>query len=176
MLTLQAAFAQKATEKLKFPENPKISEKFKNAIGEQTKEFNRLFLRNGEEVKNYTVKFILDKIDNEKEYGYIFAAEYWIAFNYKEMIPELISRLTNKKEVGLTNSADLIIQERIESGDLKFYGHGGVSFDDLFTVAGRANRLLKEITGEDFGNVSMYSTEKELKDLQSSWINWLKKL
>jgi hypothetical protein len=119
---------------------------------------------------------MLDKIDNEKEYQYLFVAEYWIAFNYQEMIPELINRVTNKKEVGLINSADLIIDDRIKSGDLKFYGHGGVSFDDLFTVSGRANRLLTQITGEDFGHVSMYSTDKQLKELQDLWIAWLQKL
>lgn len=176
LLFVQILFGQKPTEILKFPENPKMFEKFQNAVEEHTKEFNRLFSKDNDEIKNYTVKFMLDKIDNEKEYKYIFAAEYWIAFNYKAMIPELIARITNKKEVGLVNSADLIIDERIQSGDLKFYGHGGVSFDDLFTVAGRANRLLTEITGEDFGHVSMYSTEKELLELQNSWIDWLKKL
>jgi hypothetical protein len=149
LLIVQVTLAQNIKEELKFPENPKISEKFKNAISEQKRDYDRLFYRNSSEIKSYTVKFMLDKIDNEKEYQYLSVAEYWIAFNYQEMIPELINRLTNKKEVGLINSADLIINERIESGDLKFYGHGGVSFDDLFTVAGRANRLLTQITGED---------------------------
>jgi hypothetical protein len=176
LLLVQASFAQKTAEKLKFPENPKISKKFKNSIEEQIKEFNRLFSKDSVEIKKYSVEFMLEKIENDKEYKYIFIAEYWIAFNYKEMIPELINRLTNKKEIGLINSADLIIHERIQSGDLKSYGHGGVSVDDLFTVAGRANRLLTEITGESFGHVSMYSTEKELTELQNHWTVWLNKL
>lgn len=74
------------------------------------------------------------------------------------------------------NSADLIIWERIEAKQMKFYGHGGVSSDDLFTVAGRANRILTKITGENFGNVSMYSTPGQLATLQQRWIKWLKGL
>ena len=55
--------------------------------------------------------------------------------------------------VGLTNSADVIIWERIESGELKFYGHGWVIEDDLFSVAGRASWPLKELTGLSLGSV-----------------------
>jgi len=120
--------------------------------------------------------FMLDKIDNDSNYHYIFLAEYWIAFHYQEIIPELIYRLTNKKEVGLVNSADLIIWERVQAKQMQFYGHGGISSDDLFTVAGRANRLLTEITGENFGHVSMYSTQEQLVTLQQAWIKWLKKM
>ena len=161
---------------LKFPDNPKLSINFQKAIKEQTSEFNRLFYRDSTTTKNYTAQFILDKIDRDSNYQYLFIAEYWIAFHYKEIIPELIKRLTNKKEIGLVNSADLIIRERIQSGQMKFYGHGGASFDDLFTIAGRANRLLTEITGEKFGHVSMYSTKEDLVNLQIKWIKWLDKL
>ena len=84
--------------------------------------------------------------------------------------------MTNKKEVGIFNSADLIIWERVQAKQMQFYGHGGISNDDLFTVAGRANRLLTKITGEDFGHVSMYSTQEQLEKLQQAWIKWLKKL
>jgi len=119
---------------------------------------------------------MLDKIDNDSNYRYIFLAEYWIAFHYKDIIPDLIKRLANKKEVGLANSADLIIWERVQAKQMQFYGHGGISNDDLFTIAGRANRLLAEITGEDFGHVSMYSTQEQLATLQQAWIKWLKKL
>ena len=89
------------------------------------------------------------------------------------MIPELIKRITNKEEIGLVNSADLIIWERVQAKQMKFYGHGGVSKDDLFTIAGRANRLLSQITGEAFGHVSMYSTQEQLDRLQKKWMEWL---
>ncbi len=161
---------------LKFPNNPKLSTNFKKAIAEQTEEFNRLFYRDSATIKNYSTKFILNKIDNNSDYNYLFAAEYWIAFHYKEIIPDLITRVTNKKEVGLTNTADLIIWERVQSGQMKFYGHGGISNDDLFTIAGRANRLLTIISGEDFGHVSMHSTQEQLMTLQKKWIKWLQTL
>jgi hypothetical protein len=161
---------------LKFPDNPKLSEKFIKTIKEQTREYNRLFYRDSAKTKNYTAKFILDKIDRDSNYQYLFIAEYWIAFHYKEIIPDLIKRLTNKTEIGIINSADLIIWERVQSKQMKFYGHGGISFDDLFTISGRANRLLTEITGEELGHVSMYSTKEDLVGLQKKWIEWLKKL
>ena len=164
------------TLNLKFPENPKLSASFQKAIKEKTSEFNRLLYKDSATTKNYTAKFLLDKIDHDSNYQYIFIAEYWIAFHYEEIIPELIKRVTNKKEVGLTNSADLIIRERVQAKKMKFYGHGSISKDDLFTIAGRANRLLTEITGEEFGHVSMYSTNEDLARLQKKWITWLDKL
>ena len=167
---------QAQTDSLKFPNNAKLPDKFQKAIKEQTKEYDRLFYRDSATTKHYPVSFILDKVDNDSNYHYIFLAEYWIAFHYSDIIPELIKRVTNKKEVGLANSADLIIWERVQAKQMQFYGHGGISNDDLFTVAGRANRLLTEITGEDFGHVSMYSTQEQLTTLQRLWIKWLKNL
>lgn len=167
---------QAQSDSLRFPANPKLSDTFKEAIKEQTKEYNQLFYRDSATIKQYTVSFILDKIDNDSNYQYIFLAEYWIAFHYSDIIPELIKRVTNKTEVGLVNSADLIILERIGSKQMKFYGHGGISGDDLFTIAGRANRLLTIISGENFGQVSMYSTKEELEKLQKKWVNWLRQL
>ena len=170
------SFSQTAVLKLKFPKEPKISQKFQNAIDEQKNEVYWVYKSNKEEIKNYTVEFILDKIDNNPEYSYLFNAEYWIAFNYQNVILQLIERITNKKEICLVNSADLMILERIESGDLKKYGHGFIVDDDLFTIAGRANRLLTVVTGENFGSVSMKSTKEDLRILQDKWVMWLKKL
>lgn len=158
---------------LVFPKNIVLSDTFSEQIKEQKKEFYRIFRKDTLRIKSYSTEFILDKIDNSKEYQFIFESEYWLAFNYKNMIPKLIKRITNNKEIGLINTADLIIWERIDSGDLKFYGHGGVANDDLFKVSGRANHLLKNITGQDFGNVMMKTTKNELNELQKKWIEWL---
>ena len=116
---------------------------------------------------------MLDKIDNDSDYNYFFLADYWIAFHYNEIVPELIKRITIKKEVGLVYTADLIIPERIATKQMRFYGHGLYCADDLFTVAGRANRLLTAVSGEDFGHVSMYSTPQQLAALQKKWVKWL---
>ena len=163
------------TFNLEFPSKDKLPKEFQEAIEKQTKEYYRLF-RNDTTTKNYSTDFILEKIDKDKNYHYIFAAEYWIAFHYQEIIPALIERVSNKKEIGLENTADLIIWERVTSKDLDFYGHGGVSQDDLFTIAGRANRLLIKITGKNFGHVSMYSTQEELEEIQTKWAKWLDKI
>jgi len=161
------------TTNLEFPDHPTVSVKFQQALKNREKEFDRLFSKDSARIKNYSPRFMLDKIDHDSNYEYVFIADYWITYHYKEIIPALIKRVTDKTEVGLVNSADLIIFERIQSGQMKFYGHGGLSADDLFTVAGRANRLLTEITGENFGHVSMYSTKNQLTALQKKWINWL---
>jgi len=161
---------------LTFPHNARLSDKMKETIRNQESDFKRIFDRRWTEYIKCSPKFIHDKIDNNPNYRYIFIAEYWMAFNYETMIPELLKRITDNHEVGLINTSDLIIWERIESGDLKFWGHGGVANDDLFTVAGRANHLLERITGEDFGWVSMYSIGKDLKKLQNRWAYWLMNL
>lgn len=173
---LAATICSGQADSVVFPKNLKPSGKFKKAILEQTYEYNRLFYWDSATNKNYSTAFILDKIDNDSNYHYIFLAEYWIAFHYADIIPALIKRVTNKKEVGLANSADLIIWERVQAKQMKFYGHGGISNDDLFTIAGRANSLLTKITGENFGHVSMYSTQGQLKYLQEKWIEWIEQL
>lgn len=161
---------------LKTPKYNSLPISMKGAIEKQKSELDRLFKKSKDQVLSYDSKFILKKVDRDKNYRYIFEAEYWISYNYELIIPALIERVSNKKEIGLSNTADLIIWERIQSQDLEFYGHGGIAQDDLFTVAGRANHLLKKATGQNFGNVSMYSTEKHLKKLQNRWAYWISNL
>jgi hypothetical protein len=128
-------------------------------------------------VLSFSPEFIKNKIDTDDEYQYLFEANYWVTYNYEKVVKELILRITNKKFVGLKNTADLIIPERNQAGFLKSYGHGGVVRDDLFTIAGRANHFLKIISGEDdFKSVSMYSTDADLKQIQNRWLYWLLQL
>ena len=168
--------AQVSVDKLKFPKLDKLPDSFQQSVDRQIKDYHRLFKKDSSTTNHYTVPFMLEKIDSDSNYQYIFLAEFWTAFHYQDMIPELIKRITNKTEVGLVNSADLIIWERVIAKQMKSWGHGGVSKDDLFTVAGRANRILTQVTGQNFGNVSMYSTQDQLTTLQKSWMNWLKEL
>ncbi|WP_316635814.1 hypothetical protein [uncultured Flavobacterium sp.] len=170
------SYGQVKTLDLKFPQKREIPQNFKNAIVLQIDELKRLFPDQVDSIKNYSVETILNNIDNTKEFADLWKAEFWIAFHYHEIIPQLIYRVTNKKEIGLVNSADLIILDRIENGDLRSYGHGFIVDDDLFTIAGRANRLLTIISGEKMGSVSMKSTPEDLAKLQKKWIDWLIKL
>lgn len=119
--------------------------------------------------------FIFHKLENEKEYTSLGDVEYWVVFNYKTGIQELIKRITNTKEVGLEGSYNLVINYRVENGDMVLEP-GKVIDDDLFRVYGRANYLLKEITGEDFGSADMLSSDKELSNLQRKWIRWYNRL
>jgi len=168
--------AQVSVDKLKFPKLEKLPDSFQQSVDKQIKDYYRLFKKDSSTTNHYTVSFMLDKIDSDSNYQYIFLAEFWSAFHYQDMIPELIKRIANKDEIGLVNSADLIIWERVQAKQMQFWGHGGVSSDDLFTVAGRANRILTKVTGQNFGNVSMYSTQDQLVTLQKSWVKWLKEL
>lgn len=160
---------------LKFPANAKMSPQFKAAVENQRTQFEKLMGWNAE-IKTHTPAFMLDKIDTSPEYNYLYVAEYWIAYHYEDMIPELIKRISNTTEVGLVESMDLIIPERVASGQMKDYGHGQIVQDDLFTIAGRSNRLLKVITGEDFGTVSVNASPIQLKALQDKWVKWFKTL
>jgi hypothetical protein len=123
-------------------------------------------------IKDKPKDYIFNLFENEKEITTsVGDVESWVVFNYKTGIQELIKRITNNKEVGLVGSVNLIIDGRVESGDMPLET-GDVIFDDLFRVSGRANYLLKEITGEDFGSAGMYASEIELIKLQRKWIKW----
>lgn len=177
-LSFTNCFAQQVADTAipKYPQGANMPVKFSNAVQKQADEFAGLSKKDSKRISKYTPAFVLDKIDNDSNYQYLHEASYWIVAHYREMIPELIQRIINKKEVGLSNAASLIIEERIESGQLKHYGEGDISQDDLFTISGRANRLLTQITGEDFGHVSMKSSPADLQLLQQKWISWLKSI
>lgn len=139
-------------------------------------EFQRLFKPDAQkQILSFEKGPVLGAIISNSDFDPLFKARYWMSSsleNAKGMMPALIGLLTESKLVGLTNSADVIISERIASKDLKFYGHGWVIGDDLFQVSGRASWLLKEITGEDFGYVKPNSSASDLKRLQAQWADW----
>lgn len=119
---------------------------------------------------------VLSIIDDSIHFEDILIAKSWSIYNYKQIFPHLVSRLSNKKKVGLTNTADLIIWCRIETGDLKFYGHGGGISEDIFTIAGRASWILNEITGEKFASVQCNLTVEESKHFKNKWIEYISEL
>ncbi len=177
-LTLIGCKAQKITESndLMFSNQKELPKELADLIKIRKDGYYRIFKNDTSKVKNYSKEFIFSKIDKSKNYDYIVEAEYWLAFHYREGIPELIKRITNDKFIGLKNYQDLIIMERVNNGDMNIDGHGSMVADDLFKISGRANYLLKELTGENFGDVKMKSTEKELQELQKKWVKWLNNL
>jgi hypothetical protein len=90
----------------------------------------------------------------------------------KKFTSALVRQLTDKTTVKLQSTSRLIIWERIISGDILFEGKGMQIDDDLFSVAGRANFLLRNITGNNFGFVSIRSTAEELTTLQTKWTDY----
>jgi len=118
----------------------------------------------------------LSIIDTAKSFINIMSAKNWCLDNYEVVFPYLVTRLSMKKKIGIENSADLIIWDRIRTGDLKFYGHGGGMNEDIFTIAGRASWILNELTGEDFATVQIYLTREQSIEYKNMWLEYITKL
>lgn len=86
----------------------------------------------------------------------------------------LVAQLTDKTKVDLKETSKLIIWERITTGEILFEGQGYQINDDLFTVAGRANWMLRNTTKQNFGYVKPNTSAEELATLQQKWTRWLK--
>lgn len=104
------------------------------------------------------------------------SAKSWCIKNYRQAFPYLIARLSEKRKIALKNTADLIIWDRIASGDLKFYGHGSCITEDLFTVAGRASWILNQLTGENFAEVYGNLTPQDAEKFKKQWTEYINNL
>jgi hypothetical protein len=173
----QQAIAQlKDTLFLRFPDSSAIPEKLLKHVSKMQGKFGEAAKGNSLASRNINMSQMLQYLETDKDYHNLLLLRYWMLFHYREMIAELILRLRHKLFIGLENYDDLMILERIRAGHMKNYGHGSIERNDLFTLAGRSNWLLREITGENFGSVSMYSSAKDLTRLQERWVNWLEQL
>jgi hypothetical protein len=154
----------------------KEPERMQKARAELHADFERLFRADVDrlQVRAYDLALAKQRIERSKDFQNLFHIRFWSGQHPELIIPYLVDKLDDTSLVGLENSADLIIIDRILSKDLHFHGHGWRIDDDLFTVAGRASWLLREITGERFGAVKMKSTKAELADLKDRWSAWLK--
>ncbi|MCF6403099.1 hypothetical protein L3C95_09455 [Chitinophaga filiformis] len=88
-------------------------------------------------------------------------------------LKELANQITNTEETRLKGTSRLIIWDRIITGDITFEGKGLVIDNDLFKVAGRANQILQNLTRQNFGFVTIHSTDKELQELKAKWLKHL---
>lgn len=125
------------------------------------------------EILSFTLEHVLEQIQNNNNFEFLFQIRFWCGENQEKIIPELIKLLNDHRIVGLTNSNDVIIWDRIIAGDLVFYGHGWLINDDIFSVAGRASWLLKESTCLDFGNITMKTSNRNMGKLKKKWIRWV---
>ena len=89
------------------------------------------------------------------------------------LLKGLVAQVTNKAKVEMKATNRLIIWERISSGEIQFEGKGYQVTDDLFTVAGRANWMLRTLTKRTFGYIRPSTSEEELSRLQDKWARWL---
>jgi len=88
------------------------------------------------------------------------------------IVDQLIEQLENGTITRLTLTSRLIIWERILLGDILFEGKGLQLDNDVFSVAGRANWMLRNITGKNFGLIKPNSTAADLAALRSKWLQW----
>ena len=121
----------------------------------------------------FDLKQALAMIDTAKEFDHILMAKTWCVDHYAEAFPHLIQRLGFKQKIGLINSADLIISDRINTGDMEYYGHGGIVNEDLFTPAGRVSYILNSITGERFAQVFGDMSMSEAVEFKNLWVDYL---
>jgi len=121
----------------------------------------------------FSLDSVLELIDTEKAFWKVCAAKTWCFVHSSEVFPHLICRLSNNTEIGLVNTADLIVWDRSQTGELNFYGHGGGMQEDIFTIAGRASWILNWMTGEDFASVGIEMTPNMAIKYQADWVRYI---
>ncbi len=160
--------------KYELPDNFKKPENWKQADKERKGIMGDFF--GNSYSKKFDLKKALEIIDSATQFSEIRSAKSWCINNYSKAFPYLVARLSDKRKIGLENTADLIIWDRIQTGDLKFDGHGGGIDEDIFTVAGRASWILNQLTGENFAVVHGNLTEEQSEDFKLKWLKYLEKL
>ncbi|MBO0357592.1 hypothetical protein J0X19_06510 [Hymenobacter sp. BT186] len=91
----------------------------------------------------------------------------------KIYLEKIVDQITNDQETKLAGTSRLIIWDRVISNDILFEGKGLVIHNDLFKVSGRANEILQNLTGKNFGYVTSYSSNKDVIDLRKNWMDYL---
>jgi len=96
--------------------------------------------------------------------------------HYDTLIPYLICQLTNNKFVGTQNieSNSRVIKHSNGYSETVYLPPGYFTKNCfLGTVAGRAEFILFQITGQSFGSINASSGSADLKKIQGRWIYWL---
>ncbi len=123
-----------------------------------------------------TAAELLSKNLNDKSWSAVFLTLNASINNYKsdkDYLQSLAKQITNNNETKLEGTSRLIIWDRIINKDIIFEGKGLVIDNDLYTVAGRANQILQNLTNKNFGYVTINSSENELENLKTNWLNFL---
>lgn len=158
----------------KLPDNFKKSENWEKADKQRIEAYGNR--RYNEYSDTLALQDVFAIIDTATQFSQIEFAKSWCIDNYQKSFPHLIARLSDKRKIGLTNTADLIIWERLGTGELEFYGHGSCIPEDIFTIAGRASWILNQLTGENFAVVHGNFTEKQSTEFKNLWLLYIDKL
>jgi hypothetical protein len=176
-------FAQKTYTEKPFLPKKILPIAFKNQLASVNREFivayNMRFDSSARDVRNYNIEQIRNFIYKVKDYEYVFRCPFWIAMDstrYVQLIPELVKAITDETFVGLTNAGDVTIWARVKTGELKQNPLNYQIDDDIFKVCGRANWILKRLSKNEFGNITLKTTMKELVEIQKKWVKWLNTL
>jgi hypothetical protein len=159
--------------KLRFPEIERLPKGMRERLTTFQNNYNSWFK---DKLKDYTFERTIEIIKTEKGYDLFRLLPESISMEYKKMLPEVIKLITDDTEIGMTGYNGYMFCRGIGySGPI---GCVGIPFsnDDLFTVAGRANHLLKLLTYEDFGNVLPNPDKEYLRKLQNRWAYWAMQL
>lgn len=124
--------------------------------------------------KKWSTSEVLNKLKTATEWPDIYLLLI-ASKQYKEdkvFIDSLINQLPDITQSQIRFTSRLIIWERIISGDILFEGKGVQISDDLYKVSGRANWLLRNLAGKNFGNIRINSTINNLLQLKEKWVSW----
>lgn len=176
-------FAQKTYTEKPFLPKKLLPIAFKNQLAAVNREFivayNMRFDSSARDVRNYKIEQIKNFIYKEKDYEYLFRCPFWIAADsarYVQLIPELVKAVTDTTFIGLTNAGDVTIWARVKTGELKQNSLNYQIDDDIFRVCGRANWILKRLSKNEFGNIRIDTSMKDLVEIQKKWVKWLNTL
>jgi len=108
---------------------------------------------------------------NEPDVGWLWRARDMLAFD-PAMVWALLPALRDPSFVGFRDEEDLTVEGR----DIPLRPQRKVVRDDLFTRAGRASWLLKEVTGHPAAVVGVRTDPRRLAEIYSDWLGWLDSL
>lgn len=126
--------------------------------------------------KTWTVEEVLQKNLQVKTWADAYLVAVGASAKKDIIVDQLIEQIANATTTKLELTNRLIIWERILTNDIFFEGKGYQVNDDLFSVAGRANWVLRTITQKTFGYVKPNMSIDEIQALQVKWKEWRKGL
>jgi hypothetical protein len=87
----------------------------------------------------------------------------------RESPSSVLPALRDPSFVGLVGAEDVTVEGR----NMPLHEHGTIVREDLFTRAGRASWLLKEVTGHPAPIVGVQTDPRLLEDISKDWLFWL---